>query len=172
MSKLYEISQQYNDTFDAIQTLFNNNPELSEQDKQLILEENLSELHDSFEVKGLALAGYIQNQKLEMNNVKEVIERLTKRAKQLDKNVNQLSDYLLVQMQQVNISKLSNAWLTAQIRNNPCKVIVEDETLIANEFKELISTIKVNKTAIAEQLKAGAVVPYAHLETTQRLDIR
>jgi hypothetical protein len=75
-------------------------------------------------------------------------------------------------MQQVNIPKLSNSWLTIQIRNNPCRVIVEDETLLSDDFKTTEVIIKVNKSAIGEQLKAGEFVPYAHLETTQRLEIK
>jgi hypothetical protein len=75
-------------------------------------------------------------------------------------------------MQAVNRPKLSNAWLTLQIRTNPCRVIIEDETLLGEEFKLRETIIKINKTAIGEQLKAGSSVPYAHLEQSQRLEIK
>jgi hypothetical protein len=51
-------------------------------------------------------------------------------------------------------------------------VIIEDETLLGEEFKQRETIIKINKTAIGEQLKSGAFVPYAHLEQSQRLEIK
>ena len=172
MSKLYEITQEYSDVLEAIAQVFEANPDLDEAAKQTIIAENLSSLQHDFQSKAFALAGYILNLKLEQSNVKELADRFTKRARYMDKTITHLNDYLLTQMQQVNIPKLSNAWLTIQIRTNPCKVIVEDETLLPDDFKTTEVTVKVNKSAIGEQLKAGEFVPYAHLETSQRLEIR
>ena len=172
MSKLYEITQEYSDVLEAIAQVFEANPDLDEAAKQTIIAENLSSLQHDFQSKAFALAGYILNLKLEQSNVKELADRFTKRARYMDKTITHLNDYLLTQMQQVNIPKLSNTWLTIQIRTNPCKVIVEDETLLSDDFKTTEVTVKVNKSAIGEQLKAGEFVPYAHLETSQRLEIR
>ena len=172
MTKLYEITQEYADVLEAIAQVFEANPDLDESAKQSIISENLSSIQHNFESKAFALAGYILNLKLEQANVKELADRFTKRSRYMDKTITQLNDYLLTQMQQVNVPKLSNAWMTIQIRNNPCRVIVEDETLLSDDFKTTEVNIKVNKTAIGEQLKAGEFVPYAHLESSQRLEIR
>ena len=172
MSKLYELAQDYSDVLEAITNLFDENPELDETSKQAIIEENLSELQTSFESKAFALAGYIQNLKFEQANVKELADRFTKRSRSLDKTIGQLNDYLLQQMQQVNIPKLSNAWFTIQIKTNPCKVIIEDETLLSDEFKTIEQVIKINKSVISEQLKAGVFIPFAHLEQSKRLEIK
>jgi hypothetical protein len=77
-----------------------------------------------------------------------------------------------MQMQQTGIPKLSNAWLSVSIRNNPCKVIIEDETLLSDEYKITEQVIKINKSLISEQLKAGAFIPYTHLEQSKRLEIK
>jgi hypothetical protein len=172
MTKLYEIAEDYSAVLESIAQVFEENPDLDDATKQTIIADNLAGLQNSFESKALALAGYIQNLKLEQANVKELADRFTKRARYMDKNVGYLNDYLLTQMQQVNIPKLSNSWLTIQIKNNPCKVIVEDETLLSDDFKTTEVSIKINKSAIGEQLKAGEFVPYAHLESTQRLEIK
>jgi hypothetical protein len=172
MTKLYEISNEYTAVMDAIEQLFDTHPELDEASKRAILEENLAGVQQSFDDKAFALGGLIQNLKFEHSNVKELQDRFTKRAKGLEKTIGQLSDYLLAQMQAVNRPKLSNAWLTLQIRTNPCRVIIEDETLLGEEFKQKEIIIKINKTAIGEQLKSGASVPYAHLEQSQRLEIK
>jgi hypothetical protein len=34
------------------------------------------------------------------------------------------------------------------------------------------TVIKINKSAISEQLKSGVIVPYAHLEQSQRIEIK
>ena len=172
MTKLYEISNEYTAVMDAIEQLFEAHPDLDEASKRAILEENLAGVQQSFDDKAFALGGLIQNLKLEHSNVKELQDRFTKRAKGLEKTIGQLSDYLLTQMQAVNRPKLSNAWLTLQIRTNPCRVIIEDEALLGEEFKLRETIIKINKTAIGEQLKAGNDVPYAHLEQSQRLEIK
>jgi len=172
MTKLYEISNEYTAVMDAIEQLFEAHPDLDEASKRAILEENLAGVQQSFDDKAFALGGLIQNLKLEHSNVKELQDRFTKRAKGLEKTIGQLSDYLLTQMQAVNRPKLSNAWLTLQIRTNPCRVIIEDEALLGEEFKLRETIIKINKTAIGEQLKAGNDVPHAHLEQSQRLEIK
>jgi hypothetical protein len=172
MSKLYEITQDYADILEAIAQVFETNPDLDEAAKQTIIAENLSGIQQDFQSKAFALAGYILNLKLEQSNVKELADRFTKRSRGLDKTIMQLNDYLLTQMQQVKVPKLSNAWMTIQIRNNPCRVIVEDETLLSDDFKTTEVTVKVNKSAIGEQLKARTFVPYAHLESSQRLEIK
>jgi len=172
MTKLYEISNEYTSVMDAIEQLFETHPDLDEASKLAIIEENLAGIQQSFDDKAFAIGGLIQNLKLEHSNVKELQDRFTKRAKGLEKTISQLSDYLLAQMQAVNRPKLSNAWLTLQIRTNPCRVIIEDEALLGDEFKLRETIIKINKTAISEQLKAGSTVPYAHLEQSQRLEIK
>ena len=172
MTKLYELAQDYSDVLEAITQLFDESPELDEPSKQAIIDENLSELQTSFESKAFALAGFIQNLKFEQSNVKELADRFTKRSRGLDKTITQLNDYLLQQMQQVNSSKLANSWVTIQIKMNPCKVIIEDETLLSDEFKTIEQLIKINKSAISEQLKAGGFIPFAHLEQSKRLEIK
>lgn len=172
MPKLYEITEEYSDVCDAIMDVFEQNPDLDEATKQQIIADNLSSIQHGFESKALDLAGYIQNLKLEQSNVKELADRFTKRSRGLDRTITQLSDYLLIQMQQVNVPKLANNWLTVQVKNNPAKVIVEDETLLSDDFKTTEVSIKVNKSAIGERLKAGEFVPYTHLEQSKRLEIK
>jgi hypothetical protein len=172
MTKLYEISQEYSDMLEAITELFDDKPELNDAVKQVIIDENLSLLQHDFSTKALALAGYIQNLKLEQSNVKELQDKFAKRVKSLDRTISHLNEYLLMQMQQVNIPKLNNTWLSVSIRNNPCKVIIEDETLLSDEFKITEQVIKINKSLISEQLKAGGFIPYAHLEQSKRLEIK
>jgi hypothetical protein len=172
MTTLYEISQDYLSVMDAIEQLFEAHPDLDEASRLSIIDDNLAQIGQDFDSKAFALAAYIQNLKLDHGNVKELQERFTKRAKSLEKKISHLSDYLLSQMQTVNRPKLVNAWLTLQIRTNPCRVVIEDEALLSDDFKVYETVIKINKSAISEQLKSGVIVPYAHLEQSQRIEIK
>ena len=142
MTSLYEISQDYLSVMDAIEQLFEAHPDLDEASRLSIIDDNLAQIGQDFDGKAFALAGYIQNLKLDYGNVKELQERFTKRAKSLEKKISHLSDYLLLQMQTVNRPKLANAWLTLQIRTNPCRVVVEDEALLSDDFKVRETVIK------------------------------
>jgi tellurite resistance protein len=155
-----------------LEQLFEAHPDLDEASRLSIIDDNLAQIEQDFDSKAFALAGYIQNLKLDHGNVKELQERFTKKAKSLEKKISHLSDYLLSQMQVVNRSKLANVWLTLQIRTNPCRVVIEDEALLSDDFKVRETVIKINKSAFSEQLKAGVIVPYAHLEQSQCIDIK
>lgn len=172
MTSLYDISQDYLAVIDALEQLFDAHPDMDEASRISIIDDNLAQIGQDFDSKAFALAGYIQNLKLDHGNVKVLQERFTQRAKSLEKKISHLSDYLLSQMQTVNRPKLANAWLSLQVRTNPCRVVIEDDTLLSDDFKIRETVIKINKSAISEQLKAGVVVPYAHLEQSQRLEIK
>jgi hypothetical protein len=75
-------------------------------------------------------------------------------------------------MSAMNIKDISNHQLRLVVRNNPCKVVFDDEDSIPAQFKEVVSTIKISKSAIGEQLKAGETVTGAHLEKSFRLEIK
>ncbi len=52
-----------------------------------------------------------------------------------------------------------------KVTSNAPSLIVDDETLIPSEFKEIVQTTKIRSDMIKEALKSGKVVPGARLET-------
>ncbi len=171
MTALYEITNEYQNSFQELRTMLENS-ELDEFTQNQVLHESLSHLQGQFDKKALNTAAFISNLKLELGNVKEVQDRLTKRSSLLTKQVLYLNNYLLEQLQVMNISNLRNEQLTMAVKQNPCKVIIDDEDSVPPEFKEIVSTIKISKTAIGEQLKAGIEIDGCRLERTHRLEIK
>lgn len=62
--------------------------------------------------------------------------------------------------------------LSLNVRKNPGRVVIENETLLPANYKETQTTILIKKTLIAEAIKAGASVPGAIIQNGTRLDIR
>jgi hypothetical protein len=171
MTALYAITNEYQNSFQELRTMLENS-ELDEFTQNQVLHESLSHLHGQFDKKALNTAAFISNLKLELTSVKEVQDRLAKRSSMLTKQVLYLNNYLLEQLQVMNITNLRNEQLTMAVKQNPCKVIIDDEDSVPPEFKEIVSTIKISKTAIGEQLKAGIEIDGCRLERTHRLEIK
>jgi hypothetical protein len=171
MTALYSITNEYQNSFEQLRMMLEFS-ELDELSQQQVLDDSLSHLKGKFDQKALNTAAYISNLKLELSNVKEVQDRLAKRSSTLTKQVLYLNNYLLEQMQAMEINSLRNEQLLIQVRQNPCKVVIDDEDCVPSEFKEIVSTIKISKTAIGEQLKAGVEIEGCRLERTNRLEIK
>jgi Siphovirus Gp157 len=59
-----------------------------------------------------------------------------------------------------------------RLKANPPSVVVEDEELVPECYKQQVITTKVLKSEIARELKAGVEVQGAHLVQTTRLVIQ
>jgi hypothetical protein len=171
MTALYEITNEYQSSFEQLREQLES-MDFDEATQQQILDESLSHLQGQFDKKALNTAAFISNLKLELGNVKEVQDRLAKRSTLLTKQVLYLNNYLLEQLQEMHITNLRNEQLTVTVKQNPCKVIIDDESVVPAAFKEIVSTIKISKTAISEQLKAGIEIEGCRLERTNRLEIK
>jgi hypothetical protein len=168
---LYSIADHYREAFHHLTDVLEET-ELSTQDKQTIIEDSLIELADDFKTKALNVAGFINNMKLEMEAIKTIENRLLNRRKSLENKINYLSDYLFIQCLKTGTTTIKNNELVIAIKNNPPKVIIDDEKVIPEIYKTTVQTINISKSSIASAIKAGIEITGAHLETSQRLDIR
>jgi hypothetical protein len=169
---LYSIADHYREAFRDLTEILDSDTELAATDKQQIIEDSLSHLIDDFKTKALNVAGFINNLKLELEAVKSAENRMYKRRNSLESKIQYLTEYLFVQCQKTGTTSIKNDELVIAIKNNPPKVIVDNEAAIPAEFKEVVETVKVAKSAIAAAIKNGLDVIGAHLESSQRLDIR
>ena len=59
------------------------------------------------------------------------------------------------------------------VRKNPVSVVIDDESLIDEDYKQEVVTIKIDKKAIKEDItKNGVVVNGCHLEQSTNLIIK
>lgn len=169
---LYTIADQYREAFQHLTQVLDDDREFSAEEKQAIIADSLSQLVGDFKTKALNVASFITNLKLELEAVKLAENRFLSRRKSLENKINYLSDYLFVQCLKTGVTSIKNDELIIAIKNNPPKVFIDNEQAIPETFKEIVKTIKIAKSAIAAAIKNGLEVAGAHLESSQRLDIR
>lgn len=101
------------------------------------------------------------------------ISRLTKLKKSRSNLAAGLRAYLLLNMQNMGISKLECPLFTVKVRDNPPSVDVYEPGLIPAEYMRQPETPPAvpDKTAIAAAIKAGKDVPGAVLKRGQKLAI-
>ena len=168
---LYAIADEYRVSLYDIQNTLED-IELDNEEKQSLIVDSLSTIKDTFEVKALNVAGFIANLKLEAIAVKTAEQRMTQRKRSLERQVEWLTDYLFVQLQKMDLKKLSNDQLTLAIKKNPAKVCITNEDIIPAEYKQVVETTKVIKASIASSIKNGQDIAGVHLESSYRLDIK
>lgn len=168
--QLYEITNEYQQAFDAMQ-----NMDISEQE----LEDSLAGIKSSFEDKAKNLAAYILNIELEADQVelaeKTIKERLQARKKSLDSKANYFRNYLLKNMQACDFFTLKTNEFKISIKKNPAKLIVSNESSLPQEYIQVIMPdpyLLVMKDKIKNDLKEGKEVNGAHLEQNFRVEIK
>ena len=97
---------------------------------------------------------------------------MERRQSALERHAGRLRDYLKGQMERTGIPRVKNPWVSVRIQPNPPSVVIEDETLVPDRFKQPVTTLKLLKSDIARALKAGEAVFGARLPTTTRLVIQ
>jgi hypothetical protein len=83
-----------------------------------------------------------------------------------------LKTYLKESMEACGISKIESPWFTLSIQKNPAAVDILDEDSLPDDFVEIVTTRKIDKTAIKKAIESGAEVPGALLTRGTRLAIR
>lgn len=83
-----------------------------------------------------------------------------------------LKSYLKDSMENTGITKIECPFFKLSIQKNPASVEVFDENLIPDQFKEPVTTWKIDKNAIKEALKNGETVAGAVLLNGTRLSIK
>ena len=102
------------------------------------------------------------------------IKRLQDRLKASQNKVQRIKEWLLINMQHAQISKIETPNFTIALQNNPASVVIEDDTLIPLDYFKTPEPPppSLQKELIKRALKDGFSVPGARLEVKQRLVIK
>ena len=160
---LYQITDRYQEAL-----LLLSDPELPPE----VINDTLDAIEGEFESKALAVAAFIGNLELEASAVREVEDRMTRRRKALEGRAESLREYLHIHMQRLKVQEVKSAEITVKIKRNPPRVVIDNEALLPDDYKEVELTLKVRKQLVQKALGEGRTVPGAHLESSTRLDIR
>ena len=147
---LYNITNKFAELMDRAE-----NGELTEEEYNKLGEELALELQQ----KGSGIIGYAQNEEALIEAVDVQIKRLQDLKKSRQNKLEKFKQYVKENMDKLGITKLDTELGTLSIAKNPMSVEIENEMAIPAEFKMLVQTIKIDKTAIKNHFKeTGEVV--------------
>ena len=104
--------------------------------------------------------------------IKEAELRMSARRKSLERRSEWMRGYLLVQLIRTGIGEVDSPEFVIRVRDNPPKVIFDDEDAIPKSYKQRETVITIRKDEIRKTLLDGKTVPGAHLEREKRLAIK
>lgn len=97
---------------------------------------------------------------------------MAQRRRTIENRAQGLKDYLKHNMEASGITRIESPWFVLSVQKNPGAVEITDERQLPDDFKTEVVTVKVDKAAIKDALKAGHDVPGAALVQGTRLAIR
>jgi len=104
--------------------------------------------------------------------IKDAEQRMANRRKSLERRVEWMRGYVLVQLIRTGISEIDSPEFRIIVRDNPPKVVLDDEDAIPKAYLHKETVITVLKADIRKSLLDGKEVAGAHLEREKRLLIK
>ena len=164
MPNLYEITESTKQALDEVLTL--------EDVPQEAINDTIEGLTGELEVKQTNVAAYVLNLNSDVQAMKEYNNKMVTRIKQKERLIEKLKSSLLWSFLRTGIKKVESAELTVSLRKNPPKVVINNESLIPDEFIKTKMVIDIDKSSIKKALLNGKDVSGAHLESSERIDIK
>jgi hypothetical protein len=139
--------------------------------EESLFNEFIDDVSADFSKKSANVASFFLSLESQADEIKIAEQRMNARRKSLEKNAKKLRDYLLNQMQLINLKEISTPEFLIRIRNNPARVNIVSEALVPDGYKLEEVSIRLDKNAIKDSIKAGNPVPGAVLTQNQRLHV-
>lgn len=164
MPALYEIGKEYLEALEAL-----TDPEL---DIPLdAISDTLEGIEGQLQEKATNVAKFMRSLEATASAIKEAEQKMAQRRKAIESRADWLKDYLKRNMEHSGITKIESPWFVLSIQKNPPSVVIDDESLIPDEFKSEVVTVKIDKASIKKACASGEVSG-AHLEQGTRLSIK
>lgn len=151
MTALYEISDQ----FKALEML--------DDVDQETLNDTLESLTDEFESKSVSVAAYFLNMDSDIAELKAAEKRIADRRRAIENKSASLKEYLLTNMQRLEISEISCPEFKVKV-TKPRKIVeVDDLEALSEQYINTKVVKAADKKLIAADIKAGSVIDGARL---------
>ncbi len=161
-TKLYEIAEQYQEALNDLTNL-----DLPPD----VVNDTLEALTGEISLKAWNVAAALLHMEGEAELIRQAEERMSRRRRALENRAAGLREYLKIQMERINIREIRSPQFVIKVKQNPPKVILDDESAIPKNFKREETVVHVDKNGIKQALLSGQLVQGAHLEQETRLDI-
>lgn len=163
--KLYEIVEQHRQLLDLIKE-----GEIPEE----AIADTLECIEGELTAKAESIICIIKELQAEETALKVEAAALENRATQKRKSADRMKQYLLKNMQAVNVDKIETPKCYVKVAATPGKVVIDDTQELYRLRPDLFTTKEPepSKAAIAALLKAGEEVAGCRLETGYRLAVK
>ena len=162
MFKLYELTEMYQNISNLIEEDADNET----------LEKALDEITDSIQIKAENMAKLIKSIEGNINVLKDEEKRLQAKRKALENKVVNIKEYLENQLKAMGLKKVQGNLFTVSIQKNPQSVNILNEDLIPEQFKEVVTTTKIDRRELLAALKEGQEIEGVEIKQTESLRIR
>ncbi len=142
--------------------------EMTEEDKNKV-EEELTKL---LQEKSQNVIGYYRNNELTIQAMKDEEKRISEARKSLENRNENFKKYVKECMERANITKIETTLGTLSIAKSPISVEIQNEDDVPSEFKQEVTTIKVDKKAIADNFKTTGEIPNGVVIHTENTNLR
>ena len=147
---LYNITNRFAELMDKA-----NDGELTEEEYNELGNELALELQN----KSANIIGYIKNSESLLDAMKTEEKRLSDIRKQGEAKLEKFYQYVKENMEKLGLVEIPTELGSLKINKNPMSVEIENEDVIPSEFKQEVTTIKIDKTAIKNHFKeTGEIV--------------
>lgn len=162
MATMYELTGDYS----AVLAMASD-PEIDPQ----AITDTLEAINAEIEIKAENTAIIISELEAEYNKLKTEESRLAARRKAIETNAARLKDGLYNAMKTTGKEKFKTTLFSFNIQKNPVKLVIDDESKVPKKYY-IPQPPKIDAAKLKEDLKAGAVRKYAHLEQGESLRIK
>ena len=165
MTALYELTKEYRSAAERLADL--------DMDEQTVID-TLESLAGDIEVKSKNVAFFIRNLESTASAIKQAESDMASRRKAIENRAARLKTYLLDNMMACQITKIECEYFKLSVRENPPSVVIDSVDLLPADYMRYPEPPPPvpDKVAISAALKAGEVIPGAHLERGVRLEIK
>ena len=133
--------------------------------------DTLEAIGGEIEIKAENSAVIMQELNAEADKIDAEIKRLTARKKSLETNSDAIKQRVFDAMKATGKEKFKTTLFSFSIGKNPVKLIIDDAEKIPRKYL-IPQPAKIDNAALKEDLKAGKVCKYAHLEQFESLRIK
>lgn len=139
-----------------------------------VVADTLESLSGDMETKATNVAMFARNLEAVAEQIKVAEGTMAARRNAIERRAERIREYLKANMLRTGISKIECPYFKLAIRDNPPSVVIDAAGSIPAEFMRQPEPPPPtpDKKAITDALKAGQVVSGAHLERSQRLEIK
>jgi aromatic ring-opening dioxygenase LigB subunit len=140
-----------------------------------VVRDTLDALEGSLVVKAQNVAAYTKMLESQADVIGAEIVRLSSMQKRVMRHAQKLHDYLRDNMIRSGVFKIESTeapFFRLAIRKNPPRVVIDNEDMVPLVFMRTKTVMEPAKEEIKRAIQAGQDVPGAHLEQTERLEIK